>query len=253
VGRLGRLRPVQNAPDATPAGVQWRLDGTPIAGATGHTYIPDAGSVGSQLTCAATATATYPLLTVAVSATSSGVTVLAPSTIQPTVPTPIPPTVPTNPAAPTSTEPPGPAVKSGKPTASHVSLSRFAGASPQISFTLTPGPRAHPIKLIVVKLPRGISFAPQAMSLAKGIGLQGPGAKRLKFKTRISHGVLTITLASPATIVQVRIASPAITVSKTLASNVTHQQVTSLSFAVTVTDSDKATTKLTLTRLKVGK
>ena len=227
-------QPVQNAPSATPPGVRWLLNGTAIAGATGETYTPVAGDVGGQLSC--TVTATYRLLGVIVSATSAGVEVLAPA--------PPPPPKPGKPAPP-------PPPKPGKPTTSDASLSGIAGASPTVSFTLTAGSNANPVKSIVVDLPSGISFSRKAESLAQGIVLSGPGAKRLNSKTNISHGILTIMLASTVTKVQVTIASPAIAVSKSLASKVKHRQVKTLSFVVKVTDSAKTTTTLTLANLKV--
>ena len=55
--------------------MQWLLNGTAIAGATGQSYTPVAADVGKQLSC--TVTATYPLLHVTVSATSAAVEVLA--------------------------------------------------------------------------------------------------------------------------------------------------------------------------------
>jgi streptogramin lyase len=54
-------------------GYQWLLDGTPIAGATGTSYVPTAAQVGHQLSCKVTAT--YVLLPVTVSATSNAVAV----------------------------------------------------------------------------------------------------------------------------------------------------------------------------------
>ncbi len=216
-------QPVQNASTGKPPGVQWLLNGTPVAGSTSQTYTPTSGEVGKQLAC--TVAVTYPLLRVTESASSAGVEVLAPTTISP------------------------PAQKAGKPTASHVSLLRITMANPQISFTLTAG--AHPIKSIVVDLPRGISFTHKLRRLEKGITLNRPHAKRLKFTTKLSHRDLTITLASTATAVRVRIASPAITVSKRLARNIRHTRVKKLGLLVKVTDSADTTTKLRLENLKV--
>ncbi len=54
-------------------GYQWSLDGSPIAGATGTSYTPSADQVGHALSCKVTAT--YALVQVTVSATSSDVTV----------------------------------------------------------------------------------------------------------------------------------------------------------------------------------
>jgi hypothetical protein len=68
-------QPSQNSSTFSPPGVQWRLDGAPLAGETGQTYTPVAGDVGHALSC--TAAVTYPLLNVTASATSAGVTVIA--------------------------------------------------------------------------------------------------------------------------------------------------------------------------------
>ena len=218
-------QPVQNASTGKPAGVQWLLNGTPIAGATSQTYTPTSGDVGKQLAC--TVAVTYPLLHVTESATSAGVEVLAPMLIGPA------------------------AQKPGKPTASDVLLLRIATANPQIAFTLTAGAHAHPIKSIVVELPRGISFTHKLKRLDGGIIVNRPHAKRLKFTAKISDRELTTTLASTATALRVRIASPAITVSRRLVHNIRHARVKKLSFLVKVTDSANTTTKLTLENVKV--
>ena len=70
-------QPVLDAPSATPPGVQWLLDGAPIAGATTRTYTLVGGEEGDELAC--TVAAFYPVLDVTVSATSAGVTVLPPA------------------------------------------------------------------------------------------------------------------------------------------------------------------------------
>lgn len=69
------VQPAQNPTGFSPPGVQWRLDGAPLAGETNPTYTPVAGNVGHSLSC--TVAVTYPLLNVTASATSAGVTVIA--------------------------------------------------------------------------------------------------------------------------------------------------------------------------------
>jgi streptogramin lyase len=58
-------------------GYQWRLDGAPIASATGRAYTPAPGDVGHGLSC--TVTTTYSLFPATVRATSDSVTVTAAS------------------------------------------------------------------------------------------------------------------------------------------------------------------------------
>ena len=55
-------------------GFQWLRDGTPVAGQTAQSYIPVAGDIGHQLSCAVTVT--YPVLSATTSASSAAVTVI---------------------------------------------------------------------------------------------------------------------------------------------------------------------------------
>ena len=228
-------QPVQNSPTTTPPGLQWLLDGTPLAGATGQTYTPAAADVGHQLACAVTAT--YPLIRVTVTATSAGVTVVAPAPS----PTPTPTPAPT----------PTPKPKPGKPTTAQASFSNITAASPTLSFTVTAGDHAEPIKSITVDPPRGISFTHNTAHLARGISIQTPSGRRLKFNAKVSHGMLTLTLAATASTVHVKIAKSAIAVTKTLARKAKHNQVKKLSFGLRITDSAKTITKLTLKNVKI--
>ena len=220
-------QPVPNAPTATPPGVQWLLDGSPIAAATGDTYTPVASDVGHRLACAATAT--YRLLRVTVIATSAGLPVSAP------IPTPTPA--------------PKPKPMPGRPTTSHVSFSNLA-TRPRLSFTLTAGDHAAPIKSITVEPSRGIRFTRHMKKLASGIGVSTPAGEQLKFHPNVSHGQLTITLSHNANSVRVKIIKPAITATKALARKAKHNPVKKPRFVVKVTDTAKTTTKLTLKNAK---
>ena len=134
----------------------------------------------------------------------------------------------------------------GKPTTSGTSLGGLVKSKPKFAFTAIEGKNAKPIKTITVSLPSGLSFSSKAKSLKKGIIVKGAG----KFTYKVSHGVLTITLSSPASMAQVTLESPAVSVSSKLAKSVKAQikkhKVTALSFKVKVTDSGKTTTTLTL-------
>ncbi len=135
---------------------------------------------------------------------------------------------------------------SGNPTSSHASLGGLAGGHPRLSFTLAAGTNAPAIVAITVALPHGLSFSRQAKTLARYIGVKGPGAKRLKFTAKLSHGVLTIELKTAATRVQLTIAYPAIAASNSLIKRAQRRRAGTLSVTVHASDSSRRTTSLTL-------
>ena len=135
----------------------------------------------------------------------------------------------------------------GHPTPSRTSFRGIAKKNePTLSFTLAAGPDAPGIETVVVGLPGGVRFSSSARDLGKRIIVKGPGGRRLRFTAKVSHGVLTITLASPAAKLQVTIEAPAIGVSQTLATWVADRHVRILHVVVKATDSGGYTTRLVL-------
>jgi WD40-like Beta Propeller Repeat len=152
--------------------------------------------------------------------------------VTPTPPTPTPPSPSPSP--------------SGKPSSSHTSLSGIAKRKAKLGFTLTVSRDAPAINAITIGLPKGLGFSGSRKNLAKGINVKGSGAQKLTFTAKVSHGRLTITLKAVASSVRVTISSPAIDVSRALATNVTHHKVKSLQVTVTAADTGHRSTRLTL-------
>ena len=137
-----------------------------------------------------------------------------------------------------------PPPKPGKPRFSAVALRGIAKHRPALKFTLSAGSNAAPLKTLAVSLPRGLSFAHRARSLAKGIVVKSAG-KRVKFKARVAHGTLTITLNRVAAKVTVTIVRPAISAGNGLASKVQRHKIKRLSLGFRLTDAAKRQTRLT--------
>jgi subtilase family serine protease len=134
----------------------------------------------------------------------------------------------------------------GHPTPSRTSFSGIAKHEARLSFTLAAGTDAPRIETVVVGLPGGMRFSSSARDLGKRIIVTAPGGRRLRFTARVSHGALTITLASPAAKLQVTIEAPAIGVSQALATRVADKRVRTLRVVVKATDSGRHTTRLVL-------
>jgi hypothetical protein len=132
-------------------------------------------------------------------------------------------------------------------------LSGIAAGNPTLSFTLTAGHNAAPIKSIAIKPPRGITFTDTTKHLANGIRIKTLAGKQLKFTARLRRGMLTITLAGAATGVQVKVARPAIAVMKSRATKTRHKHAHRLNFVVKVTNSARATTKLMPSSVTAGR
>lgn len=138
----------------------------------------------------------------------------------------------------------------GPPTLSNAKLSGVKSGRPKLAFTISAGiNNALALQSVSVSLPRGVRFAKKTKSLAKGISVKTNGAK-VKFKARVRHGLLTITLKQSEPTVSVTIRKPAISVTRTLKSKVRHHKVKKLSFGLRATDTSNHTTTLAI-RLKV--
>ena len=153
---------------------------------------------------------------------------------------PVTPIGPTGPTTPTQ----------GKPTVSGGSLRGLVKRTARLAFTVTEGKSAEPIKRIAVSLPKGLSFSSKRANLTKGLAVKGAHNRKLKFTTALKHGVLTITFSSAAARASVTLQSPELAVSSKLAKTVKSQlhrkKVAALGFAITLTDSAKTATKVSL-------
>jgi hypothetical protein len=113
-----------------------------------------------------------------------------------------------------------PTTSPGRPAVSGASLRGVVKRAAKLAFSVKEGKGAKPIKRIAVSLPQALTFASRAGTLAKGISVRGAHARTVKFKARVSHGVLTITLSSAAASADVTLESPAIAVGSKLAQSV---------------------------------
>ena len=128
----------------------------------------------------------------------------------------------------------------GPPSLSKLGFGNVGKGKAKVSFTLRQGSNAPAIKSFSVSLPKGLSFARKAKTLTKHISLKGA-----KYRLKLSRGVLTITLRSPASKVTFSIGRPATVVSKSLKHKVHTHKVKSLSIGVKVLDAGGHATKLT--------
>jgi hypothetical protein len=138
----------------------------------------------------------------------------------------------------------------GKPSESQGSLSGIARRKAVLAFTVKAGTNAPSIKTISVSLPSGLSFAHNSTTLTKGIALTSASGRHLKFRVRLSHGTLVITLKSAATFVHVTVGRSAIAVTGRLANAVKHHNVKRLTIGLKVIDAHGKTTRFSL-KLKV--
>jgi hypothetical protein len=149
----------------------------------------------------------------------------------------------------TTASPPPPPLKVGKPSESRASLNGLAKRRVKLAFAIKAGSHAPAIETISVSLPNGLSFSKKAKTQAKGIVLKGSGGKRLKFRVKLSHGTLKLTLGATAAHVSVTLNDGVITVTTKLAHAVKKHRTGRLNVTVKVTDAHNKTTKFTL-RLK---
>ncbi len=125
-------------------------------------------------------------------------------------------------------------------SASHGRLTGLAKGKAKLAFNLSGG-AAGALSKIVVKPPKGLSFAKSRKRLAKGIVLRA-GGKKLKFSAGLSHGTLVLSPKPPQTELQITIGPPATRVSEALALKARHHSVKKLTFTVTATGTSGKTT-----------
>jgi subtilase family serine protease len=128
----------------------------------------------------------------------------------------------------------------GPPALSKLSFGNIGKGKAKVSFTLTQGTGAPAIRSFSISLPKGLSFAKKTKTLSKHISLKGT-----KYSLKLSRGVLTITLRTPASKVAFSIGAPATLVSRSLKHKVHTHKVKSLSIGVKVLDAGGHATRLT--------
>jgi subtilase family serine protease len=138
------------------------------------------------------------------------------------------------------------AAKSAAPKlrATGVKLSGLGKRRPTLSFTLKPP--SGSVKSLTVTVPKGLSFAKSARTLARRIKLKGGR----KFVAKVKHGALTLTLNKPAATVSATIGDGALVVSKSEASKIKHHKVRSLTIRFGVTNTKHQTSNVAI---KIGK
>jgi hypothetical protein len=147
--------------------------------------------------------------------------------------------------------PPPPPVKVGKPSAQAAKVSGLGSGKPKLSFTLNAGAHAPALKSVAIILPKGLSFAGKAKTLAKGITLKS-GKKKLTFTPVVKRGVLSIVFKAATPSAALTLVKPAITISKGEATAIRKHKVKKLVFKLKTTNVSKQTTSLTVTLKKLS-
>jgi hypothetical protein len=126
---------------------------------------------------------------------------------------------------------------------SRASIQGTGQGSPRIAFTVTAGRYSPKLVSVAVTLPRGLRFN------ARGIaGHVLVGGRPPRGSARLRRGVLTIRLTRPAARIAVRIVTPGVSVTASLARAVRRRRAGLKTVAVTIDDSagNRATIKLRL-------
>ena len=133
------------------------------------------------------------------------------------------------------------------PTVTRDTLSGVAKRDPALRVVLSAGANAPALKTFVLALPPGLSFAPSATTLAKGVVVWwGANGKPLPAAARLSHGKLTITLAAPTRKVLITILSPALYATRALAAAVRGRTGSPLAVTLDSIDAKRKSYVLTL-------
>jgi hypothetical protein len=131
-------------------------------------------------------------------------------------------------------------------TGSEAEGTGFGKGHAQLSFRVAAAQNGLRLAKIAIALPHGLAFSSSAQSLAGRILVRAGGGKKLKHVARVSRGKLTITLKRAATDMLVTLSRPAFTVTKALANNIKHHNVTALQLSLTVTDTGGNATQIAL-------
>ena len=131
------------------------------------------------------------------------------------------------------------AAPSGKPKASRLTLVGLTRRKPVLSFSLTGGDSK--LKSLTVRLPRGLSFA-KGKRLTSHVTLKS-GRRKVKFKTKLSRGVLTLILSRSEQRVTVVVTHPAISITRSEALKIKHRKVKRLVIGVSATNTRHRTSR----------
>lgn len=127
------------------------------------------------------------------------------------------------------------------------STGAYSGSLHGRSLALTVPSPGGGLKLtkLVISLPKGVSFAGSAKSLAGGFSVKA-GSKKVKFKLSLSHGSVTLTFKTPPTRVTISVKARSISLSSALAKRVASHKVKSLSGGLSASYQGKPTRKGTV-------
>jgi subtilase family serine protease len=144
-----------------------------------------------------------------------------------------------------------PRPKIGRPTAKGVAISGLGKRKPKLTLTLNAGTNGPALRAVGITLPKGLSFAGKVKTLDKGITLTS-GKKKLKFTPKVKKGVLSLAFKSATRSASLRLAKPAITISRSEAASIRKHKVKKLIFRLKTTNANKQTATLSITLKKLS-
>lgn len=134
----------------------------------------------------------------------------------------------------------------GPPSASSIKLKGLASATPQLTLGLAGGAPDRAITAFTISLPPGLTFTNDRRRLTAGVALPGAG----KYKLRLNHGKLKVTLATAASSIHATIRAHAIAESPSEVDRIKKaaqaKNEVSVTVHVRVSDTSKETSQLTL-------
>jgi hypothetical protein len=127
------------------------------------------------------------------------------------------------------------------PRASKASIEGVAQRAPMLAVTLSAGKSSPKLKSIAISLPHGLSFAKHKLSAHVLVG-----GKPVRGSVNVKHGVLTVILKHPASKLSLKITSPGLSASASLANTVKHKHGSKQSFGFRLGDAARNTAALEL-------